>query len=288
MMRLLASLRPLWSIVLIVSLGMIPLMIMDMLAPEWSFPLAVVIAVSSVLMSATPRSPVGTVFEMSAPVRGDWAALNSPGQALPSHGTRVLGQYAAIDIIRPTTADTPPMVRHALRSSPAHAFPTFGAGIYAMAPGTVIKTSTTQRDHAARNTWQAMAFMLTVEGFVRSLLGVRFLFGNYVIIGHHDGTFAAYAHLRHDSVAVREGDQVMAGDKIAEVGNSGNSSVPHLHVHLMDRANPHAAAGLKMIWHDITLSGEIDGALEELAKHPTGPTVPGMPRNGEIFRANGA
>lgn len=56
----------------------------------------------------------------------------------------------------------------------------------------------------------------------------------------------------------------------------------------MDRANPHAAAGLKMIWHDITLSGEIDGALEELAKHPTGSTVPGMPRNGEIFRANGA
>ena len=287
-MRLLASLRPLWSIVLIVSLGMIPLMIMDMLAPEWSFPLAVVIAVSSVLMSATPRSPVGTVFEMSAPVRGDWAALNSPGQALPSHGTRVLGQYAAIDIVRPTTADTPPMVRHALRSSPAHTFPTFGAGIYAMAPGTVIKTSTTQRDHAARNTWQAMAFMLTVEGFVRSLLGVRFLFGNYVIVEHDDGTFAAYAHLRHNSVAVREGDQVGEEDKIAEAGNTGNSSVPHLHVHLMDRANPHAAAGLKMVWRDIALTGDIDDALEEIAKQPTGPTVPGLPRNGEIFRVDGA
>lgn len=288
MMRLLATLRPVWSVVLIVSLGMIPLMIMDVLPSGWALPVAVVIVVSSVLLSAAPQSPIQAPFEMGAPVRGDWVALNSPGQTLPSHGTRALGQYAAIDIARPTTADTPPMVRNALRSSLAQTFPTFGAGIYAMASGTVVKTSTKSSDHSARNTWQAMAFMMTIEGFLRSLLGVRALYGNHVIVEHDNGTFAAYAHLRQGSIAVREGDWVIAGDKIAEVGNTGNSSVPHLHVHLMDRANPHAAAGLTMVWHDIELTGEIDAALKDLAKQPAGPTVPVMPRNGEIFRADGA
>src|SRR5699024_6167199 len=94
----------------------------------------------------------------------------------------------------------------------------------------------------------------------------------------------AYAHLRQGSVVVRPGVRVEVGDKIAEVGNTGNSSVPHLHVQLMDRANPHAAAGLTMLWRDIELSGEIEDALKSLAKSPTGSAVRAMPRNGEIFR----
>src|SRR5699024_10230562 len=83
---------------------------------------------------------------------------------------------------------------------------------------------------------------------------------------------------------VRPGVRVEVGDKIAEVGNTGNSSVPHWHVQLMDRANPHAAAGLTMLWRDIELSGEIDDALKCLAKLPTSSAVRSMPRNGEIFQ----
>lgn len=284
MMRILATLRPVWSWLLIICLAMIPMMIMGVVPVDWAPPIALVIIASSVLLNAAPRSRPHAPFEMMAPVRGDWVALNSPGQTLPSHGTRGLGQYAAVDIIWPSTPDTPPMVQNALRSSPAAEFPTFGADIYSMAPGTVVKTSIKCRDHTARNTWQSIAFMITIEGFLRSLLGVRALFGNHVIVRHDDGTFAAYAHLRQGSVVVRPGVRVEVGDKIAEVGNTGNSSVPHLHVQLMDRANPHAAAGLTILWCDIELNGEIDDALKGLAKSPTRPAVRAMPRNGEIFR----
>ncbi|HIW47589.1 MAG TPA: peptidoglycan DD-metalloendopeptidase family protein [Candidatus Yaniella excrementigallinarum] len=273
-----------WSWLLIICLAMIPMMIMGVVPVDWATPIALVVVASSVLINAAPRSRSHGPFEMLAPVRGDWVALNSPGQTLPSHGTRGLGQYAAVDITWPSTPDTPPMVQNALRSSPAPEFPTFGADIYSMAPGTVVKTNSKCNDHAARNTWQSIAFMVTIEGFLRSILGVRALFGNHVIVRHDDGTFAAYAHLRQGSVVVRPGVRVEVGDKIAEVGNTGNSSVPHLHVQLMDRANPHAAAGLTMLWRDIELSGEIEDALKSLAKSPTGSAVRAMPRNGEIFR----
>ncbi len=52
---------------------------------------------------------------------------------------------------------------------------------------------------------------------------------NFVRILHNDGTFAVYAHLNWDSVRVSPGDYVVAGQYIADSGNTGFSSGPHLH-----------------------------------------------------------
>ncbi len=52
---------------------------------------------------------------------------------------------------------------------------------------------------------------------------------NYVRILHDDGTFAVYAHLNRNSIRVRPGDRVVAGQYIADSGNTGFSSGPHLH-----------------------------------------------------------
>lgn len=52
---------------------------------------------------------------------------------------------------------------------------------------------------------------------------------NIVRILHDDGTFAVYAHLNLHSVRVRPGDQVVRGQYIADSGNTGFSSGPHLH-----------------------------------------------------------
>lgn len=54
--------------------------------------------------------------------------------------------------------------------------------------------------------------------------------GNYVAI--NCGQFFVFlAHLRKNSVAVSTGNRVDVGDVLGEMGNSGNSSEPHLHVH---------------------------------------------------------
>lgn len=52
---------------------------------------------------------------------------------------------------------------------------------------------------------------------------------NLVRILHDDGTYAVYAHLNWNTIRVRPGDRVLAGQYIADSGNTGFSSGPHLH-----------------------------------------------------------
>ena len=80
---------------------------------------------------------------------------------------------------------------------------------------------------------------MPVEGTVREISGAGLVLGNHVVVDHGDGVFAAYAHLRQGSPHVADGDRMQAGQPLAEVGNSGNTTEPHLHVQLMDRAGRH-------------------------------------------------
>jgi murein DD-endopeptidase MepM/ murein hydrolase activator NlpD len=52
---------------------------------------------------------------------------------------------------------------------------------------------------------------------------------NVVRILHDDGTYAIYAHLNWNSIRVKPGDRVERGQYIADSGNTGFSSGPHLH-----------------------------------------------------------
>ncbi|MDG3014819.1 M23 family metallopeptidase [Speluncibacter jeojiensis] len=52
-------------------------------------------------------------------------------------------------------------------------------------------------------------------------------FGMWVRLRHDDGTVSVYGHI--DRSLVQVGQHVLAGDEIAEVGNRGFSTGPHLH-----------------------------------------------------------
>ena len=52
---------------------------------------------------------------------------------------------------------------------------------------------------------------------------------NFVQVLHDDGTYAIYAHLQLDTVRVKPGQRVARGEYIANSGNTGFSSGPHLH-----------------------------------------------------------
>lgn len=56
---------------------------------------------------------------------------------------------------------------------------------------------------------------------------------NIVRILHDDGTHAVYAHLNWNTIRVRPGDRVARGEYIADSGNTGFSSGPHLHFAVM-------------------------------------------------------
>lgn len=59
---------------------------------------------------------------------------------------------------------------------------------------------------------------------------------NTIYLQHADGTYAVYAHLRHRSALVAVGDQVEAGQIIAQSGNTGYSTAPHLHFAILRNA----------------------------------------------------
>lgn len=61
--------------------------------------------------------------------------------------------------------------------------------------------------------------------------------GNYVRILHRDGTSSAYLHLQNGSITVEQGQQVTKGQRLANSGNTGRSTGPHLHFVVQQHSN---------------------------------------------------
>ena len=77
-----------------------------------------------------------------------------------------------------------------------------------------------------------------------------------------DGRYALYAHLKPGSVSVREGERVQQGQMIGELGNSGNSTGPHLHFHVMDSPSGVVADGVPYVFADFELTGTVPPLAE--------------------------
>ncbi|MCK9401651.1 MAG: M23 family metallopeptidase [Bacteroidales bacterium] len=58
--------------------------------------------------------------------------------------------------------------------------------------------------------------------------------GNYLEMDIGNGMYALYAHIHPNSFFVKVGDIVKEGDPLALIGNSGNSTSPHLHFQISD------------------------------------------------------
>ena len=84
--------------------------------------------------------------------------------------------------------------------------------------------------------------------------------GNFVVIDHGNGLYSFYAHLQRGSVEVEVGDEVQAGDRLGLLGNTGNSSAPHLHFHVMAGPSPVGSDGLAYVLDSFLLAGVADGS----------------------------
>lgn len=246
--------------------------------PVWTVFLPAVVA--SVLPA--PRDDGRAPVTLSPPVGGRWVMINGPGTRVPSHGTRHLGQAFAVDILHPTEAGDPITPGWGLRQRDPSTYSCFGEPVHAAGRGRVV-VHDRRRDHRGRNTWPGILFMMAVEPSFRLVGGPSFVLGNHVVVEHADGTHALYAHLRRGSARVRAGDEVEAGQVLAEVGNSGNTSEPHLHFQLMDRPRATTAAGLPFVWSDVEVEPEADTRWRPDREHRS--RVVGMPGNGRIVDA---
>jgi murein DD-endopeptidase MepM/ murein hydrolase activator NlpD len=82
------------------------------------------------------------------------------------------------------------------------------------------------------------------------------LAGNHVVIDHGQKEFSFLAHLQKGSVRVKVGDKIEAGATIGTCGNSGNTSMPHLHYHLQNSPVLDDGDGLPAQFRDYTADGK--------------------------------
>jgi len=190
------------------------------------------------------RSPV----RIDRPLRGGHLiALNGccaksahARAVLPIGGRLVIAQRFAIDFVRYHGLST-----FAGDPSRNESYFIFGAPVLAVAPGRVIAT----RADVPENTPPIEPPFTTF----------RALLGNYIVeaLGHH--RFALYAHLQTGSVRVRVGERVHRGQVLALVGNTGNSTEPHLHFHVTSGPWPLASDGVPYVFRSFRYDARLVG-----------------------------
>lgn len=101
-----------------------------------------------------------------------------------------------------------------VKSSKLEEYGIYGTDVMAPASGTVVSINNDEKDLVpGSDDFQSMA-------------------GNHIYLRLDEtGTFLILAHLKKGSIKVREGQRVNEGEFLAQVGNSGSSSEPHLHIH---------------------------------------------------------
>jgi hypothetical protein len=171
-----------------------------------------------------------------SPLRGkNWAAANGPSNTsahrrsvIPVNGQPHIGQRYAIDWIQ-LGDDGNSFTGDKHKNSSYHAW---DQEIHAVADGEIVEV----KDGLPENVPNSgkLAVQITSDT----------LAGNHIIEDLGDGHYAAYAHLRPGTLKVKMGDKVHAGDVLAHLGNTGNSSEPHLHFQICDAPSFPASEGL--------------------------------------------
>jgi len=106
--------------------------------------------------------------------------------------------------------------------------------------------------------------------------------GNHVILRIAPNRFVTYAHLQNGSIKVRLHDQVRAGDVLALLGNSGNTTGAHLHLQVTDRNSVLQSQGVPFVFPGFTYLGP--GSDYEANKHVSVPWKSSTPPGNAVVQ----
>jgi murein DD-endopeptidase MepM/ murein hydrolase activator NlpD len=176
------------------------------------------------------------VATISSPLRGDnWQAGNGPSitsghrrALIPINGRAQIAQRFAIDWVRMNadgrTFSGDPNDNKNYRA--------YGSEALAVADGTITEV----KDGIPEN--------IPGENSRAVPISLETIAGNHIILDIGPGRYALYAHLQPGSLKVKLGDHVKRGQVLGLVGNSGNSTEPHLHFHVTNGNSPLGAEGI--------------------------------------------
>ena len=192
----------------------------------------------------------GGVPTIGPPLAGKgWVAVNGccepggvhRGTGLPVNGKIVFAQRFAIDWMKLDEAGR--MVNG--DASKVENYVDYGAEVLAVADGTVVETLNTLDEQLPGKLPDPATITL------------QNIDGNHVVIDIGNGMYAFYAHLQKGSVLVKKEQLVKRGQALGKLGNTGNTSAPHLHFHVMDGASVLGSSGLPYEIDGFGLAGEV-------------------------------
>jgi murein DD-endopeptidase len=195
-----------------------------------------------------PEVPVTTTaVVIGPPLRGGpWLAGNGPSNRsghrralIALGGTPAIAQRFAIDFVKMNDGNST-FTGDRLKNE---SYLAEGADALVVADGRVVAV----KDGIPENVpgVNSRAVPITIE-----TIG-----GNHVILDIGGGLYAFYAHLKPGSLRVKEGDRVKRGQVLGAVGNSGNSTEPHLHFHISDANSPLGSDGVPYAFDSFEIVG---------------------------------
>ena len=170
----------------------------------------------------------------------------------------LLPQRFAVDFVRTNRSGQ----RYSGDPGKNESFFAYGADVYAVGDGKVVEVTDGIPDNppACLETGPIGCKSEHAVPMTRKTLP-----GNKVVLEVAPDYFVTYAHLQSGSIPVKNGDMVQAGQMIGKIGNSGNSSEPHLHFHACDRPSSLECDGVPTLFERFV---EIP---IDVQKGPTGP-----------------
>lgn len=187
------------------------------------------------------------------PLAGTWTV--AAGASLHSHHRWVVPEEFALDILR-FGGDGRTYRTDGATNADFHAW---GAPVRAIAAGKVVRVVDRFDDGPIfrRQPGEAPeAYLGRVQQAQMALFaqGLDAIGGNVVVVEHANGEHSHYAHLQRGSVVVAVGDSVQAGQVVGKLGNSGNSTEPHLHFHLTDGPDTLLTVGLPVAFEGVEIA----------------------------------
>jgi Peptidase family M23 len=216
---------------------------------------------------ASPPITVGQAPPLSIgpPLRGgDWVAEGGPSNSsyhrrarMVANGTVYFAQRFAIDYVKVSAAG----LTYAGDRKKNASYLCYGSDVIAVADGKVVATKNDVPENVPDPTARAVEMTMDTAG------------GNFVAldIGYH--RYALYGHLIPGSLKVKVGDTVKRGQVLGQLGNSGNSTEPHLHFQIADAPSFLLANGLPYLYERVEVKpGRIvDAASDPPVIQPDGP-----------------
>ena len=189
------------------------------------------------------------VRTIGPPLRGDsWAAMNGPSNASGHRRTIVsvdgvarVPQRFGIDWLQ----IGPDRRSYSGDAKDNKSYLAYGEDAIAVADGIVSAVKDGIPENVPGMTSRAVP--ITIETVA----------GNHVILNIGGSAYAFYAHLQPGSLKVKLGDKVRRGQVVGLVGNSGNSTEPHLHFQVSDANSPLGSEGLPYALDTFEVQGRI-------------------------------